>query len=191
MAKRRSSSPAHGGTGGVDATRVAGADTTAGAYTDALSAFTAGLEALQAGRLDDADAAFGEVLSRWSGERELADRTRTFVTVVARRRQAAALAAGSVADRLLAATLAANAGDVDRAQELLEQLVADAPSADQAHYMLAVVHADRNRVEAAIAALGRAVELNPENRRLARRDPDLKALLAHPDARALLGPPTT
>jgi tetratricopeptide (TPR) repeat protein len=161
-------------------------------YTDALAAFTAGLEAIQAGDFDAADAAFGAILAHWSHEREFAERARTFLTVVARRRQSAApLNGASVADRLLAATLAANAGHIDRAGELLEHLVADVPTSDQAHYMLAVVHADKGRVDAAAAALAKAVELNPENRGLARRDPDLRGVRHLPDVTALLGPPKT
>ena len=192
MAKRRSSSPEPGGTGqGAASTGVAGPDTTATGYTDALAAFSAGLEALQAGRLDDAEGAFGAMLAGWGDERELAERARTFLAVVGRRRQSAAPLNGSVADRLLAATLAANAGDTDRAHELLVRLIADAPASDQAHYMLAVVHADKGRLEAAAAALARAVELNPENRALARRDPDLRALRHLPGITALLGPPIT
>jgi tetratricopeptide (TPR) repeat protein len=191
MAKRRTSSPSQGTSRGVDAAPVASPDTAAGAYTTAIAAFTAGLEAIQAGRLEDADAAFRAVLTRWGGEREVAERARTFLAVVARRRQPEQPVNGSLADRLLAATLAVNAGDAARAQRLLEQLVADVPSADQAHYMLAVVHADKGEADAALAALAKAVALNPENRRLARRDPDLRALRAHPGSTALLGPPPT
>jgi tetratricopeptide (TPR) repeat protein len=192
MAKRRSSSPGHGGAGqGVPPAGVAPSDTSASAYTDALAAFSAGLEALGANRLDEAERAFGAVLERWGDERELAERSRTYLAVCGRRRQAAAPEDGSVAERLLAATMATNAGDTDRALRLLERLLADAPATDQAHYMLAVVHADKGRLEAAAAALARAVELNPENRKLARRDPDLRGLRDHPAASALLGRPGT
>ena len=192
MAKRRSSSPGKGDVSpSVPQAAVAASDTQAGAYTDGLSAFSAGLEALGANRVDEAERAFSAVLAHWGGERELAERARTYLAVCGRRRQAAAPIDGSVSDRLLAATLATNAGDTDRALGLLERLLADAPATDQAHYMLAVVHTDKGRLDAAAAALARAVELNPENRKLARRDPDLRGLRDHPGASALLGLPGT
>ena len=42
--------------------------------------------------------------------------------------------------------------------------------------MLAVAHAQRGEHAEAIAHLERAIALNPENRALARRDPDLEPL---------------
>ena len=50
------------------------------------------------------------------------------------------------------------------------------PVNDQALYMLAVVHSERRDPELAIRYLAQAIEANPENRSLARVDPDLDAL---------------
>ena len=50
------------------------------------------------------------------------------------------------------------------------------PDNDHALYMLAVAHAQRGEHAEAIAHLERAIALNPENRALARRDPDLEPL---------------
>ncbi len=50
------------------------------------------------------------------------------------------------------------------------------PDNDYALYMLAVAHAQRGEHAEALAHLERAITLNPENRALARRDPDLEML---------------
>ena len=60
------------------------------------------------------------------------------------------------------------------------------PDNDHAHYMLAVAHAQRAEHAEAIAHLERAIALNPENRSLARRDPDLEVLRGDDAFRAAL-----
>ena len=50
------------------------------------------------------------------------------------------------------------------------------PDNDHALYMLAVAHAQRGEHAEAVAHLERAIALNPENRALARHDPDLEPL---------------
>ena len=55
--------------------------------------------------------------------------------------------------------------------------------------MLAVAHAQRGEHAEAIAHLERAIALNPENRALARRDPDLEPLRQDEAFRAALDAP--
>ena len=55
--------------------------------------------------------------------------------------------------------------------------------------MLAVAHAQRGEHAEAIAHLERAIALNPENRALARRDPDLEPLRDDDAFRAALETP--
>jgi hypothetical protein len=52
--------------------------------------------------------------------------------------------------------------------------------------MLAVVHTERRDTELAIRYLAQAIEANPENRSLARVDPDLGALRGVAGLTALL-----
>jgi hypothetical protein len=52
--------------------------------------------------------------------------------------------------------------------------------------MLAVAHAQRGEHAQAVAHLERAIALNPENRGLARRDPDLEPLRGDDAFRAAL-----
>ena len=62
------------------------------------------------------------------------------------------------------------------------------PDNDHAIYMLAVAHAQRDEHAEAVAHLERAIALNPENRALARNDPDLEPLRDDDAFRAALEP---
>src|SRR2546423_1649249 len=57
-------------------------------------------------------------------------------------------------------------------------------------YMLAVPHAQRGEHAEAVAHLERAIALNPENRALARNDPDLEPLREDDAFRAALEAPS-
>jgi tetratricopeptide (TPR) repeat protein len=82
----------------------------------------------------------------------------------------------TTAERLYAATLALNAGKPEDAIRHLQHILKDEPGHDQALYMLAVSYAQRDEVADAIRYLQQAIEANPENRALARLDPDLDDL---------------
>jgi tetratricopeptide (TPR) repeat protein len=89
-------------------------------------------------------------------------------------------------ERVFAATVAFNAGNYDEALTHLRAASRDAPDHDHALYMLASVLALRNEADAAVPYLLRAIELNPENRAMARHDPDLHSLREHDGVRAAL-----
>jgi tetratricopeptide (TPR) repeat protein len=91
-----------------------------------------------------------------------------------------------VEERLYASTLAINGGKYDEAIAHLRLVRDEDPDNDHALYMLAVAHAQRGEHAEAIAHLERAIALNPENRALARRDPDLEALREDESFRATL-----
>src|SRR6185295_16435316 len=67
-------------------------------------------------------------------------------------------------------------GRYDEAISHLRLVRDEDPDNDHALYTLAVAHAQRGEHAEAIAHLERAIALNPENRVLARRDPDLEPL---------------
>ena len=89
-------------------------------------------------------------------------------------------------ERVFAATLAVNAGNYDEALEHLRTASAESPEHDHALYMLASVLALRDDLDEAVPLLLRAIELNPDNRSLARHDPDLEALREFDSVRAAL-----
>ena len=97
-------------------------------------------------------------------------------------------------ERVFAATLAVNAGNYDEALAHLRAASSEAPEYDHALYMLAAVLALRDALDEAVPLLLRAIELNPDNRTLARHDPDLEPLREFDSVREALeatSPPKT
>jgi len=145
-------------------------------YVDAVAAYEKGLEALQRHDYNKALQLLEGVLTTFPEERELHERVRLYLNVCRRHAAPKAAAPQSVQERLYASTLALNGGRYDEAIAHLRLVRDEDPDNDHALYMLAVAHAQRGEHAESIAHLERAIALNPENRAIARRDPDLDAL---------------
>jgi len=82
--------------------------------------------------------------------------------------------------------VAFNAGDeVTTSRHLLRALAEDARH-DHAHYMMAVVAVRRGDDAGALERLRQAVSFNPENRSLARQDPEFESLRDDPTFRTIV-----
>ena len=92
-------------------------------------------------------------------------------------------------ERVYAATVALNAGDPAGALDHLRRALDDAPDDDHAHYMMAVALSSHGDIGDALDHLRQAISLNPENRSLARQDPDLDAVRNHETFREVLDTP--
>ncbi|MGE0044088.1 MAG: tetratricopeptide repeat protein [Vicinamibacterales bacterium] len=148
------------------------------ASAQAVAIYEQALRTLQKHNYVKAAELFRHVAGEFPDERELGDRVRTYLAVCERQLSPPVGEPTTVPERLYAATLALNAGDTDTALSLLASVQAADPDNDQALYMLAVAHADRGESQVAIPYLRRAIALNPDNRSLARLDPDLEMLRA-------------
>ena len=146
-------------------------------YVDAVTLYEQGLAALQQHQYDRALELLQSVLRLYPEEKELHERVRLYLNVC-ERHAAPQSAPRTVEERLYASTLALNGGRYDEAISQLRLVRDEDPDNDYALYMLAVAHAQRDEPTEAIAHLERAIALNPENRALARRDPDLEPLRA-------------
>jgi tetratricopeptide (TPR) repeat protein len=116
------------------------------------------------------------VLQQYPEERELRERVRLYLNICQRQATQQEAAPQTVDERLYAATLSINGGKYDQAIAHLRLVRDEDPDNDHAIYMLAVAHAQRDEHAEAVAHLERAIALNPENRALARHDPDLEPL---------------
>jgi tetratricopeptide (TPR) repeat protein len=159
-------------------------------YPDAVSAYERGIAALQRRDYQTAAAAFRDLMARFPEERELQERAQVYLRVC-ERELAAAAAPRTTEERLVAATVALNAGDHARTLALLDETLRDDPKSDLAEYMAAVVLCAKGDPDAAIGRLRRAIELNPENRNLARQDSDLESLHAHEAFKQLVEAPSS
>ncbi len=155
-------------------------------YAEALGVYVRGIQALQARKYREAADLLRSVISRFPEEKELHERATLYVRVCERQIAETPAHLETAEDRVYAATVALNNGAVDRAISLLLSVVASDDSHDQAAYMLGVAYAIRGQFPAALQYLGRSMALNPENRALARKEPDLEALRRTDEMRALL-----
>jgi tetratricopeptide (TPR) repeat protein len=145
-------------------------------YFEAVALYERGLEALQRREYSEAAALLESVLRHYPEEKELQERVRLYLNICQKQATPKESSPQSLDERLYAATLAINGGQYDQAIAHLRLVRDEDPDNDHALYMLAVAHAQRDEPAEAVAHLERAIALNPENRALARTDPDLAPL---------------
>ncbi len=166
----------------------------AAGYLEAVALYEQGVAALQEHDYPRASSVLRSVLSRYPREKELHERVRLYVNVCERHMAPRALSPSTPEERVFAATLAFNAGNYDEALEHLRTASEESPDHDHVLYMLATVLALRDEYDDAVPHLLRAIDLNPENRAMARHDPDLEPLRHYESVRAALesvAPPKT
>src|SRR5438045_5547721 len=132
---------------------------------------------------------FESVLRQYPEEKELHERVRLYLNICQRQATPRVPDPQTIDERLYAATLAINGGQYDQAIGHLRLVRDEDPDNDHAIYMLAVAHAQRDEHAEAVAHLERAIALNPENRALARNDPDMEPLHDDDEFRAALEAP--
>src|SRR5438270_735519 len=159
-------------------------------YFEAVALYERGVQALQRHDYHHAEDIFASVLRQFPEEKELQERVRLYLNVCQRQAKPRQPAPQTVDERLYAATLAINGGQYDQAIAHLRLVRDEDPDNDHAIYMLAVAHAQRDEPAEAVAHLERAIALNPENRGLARHDPDLEPLHDDDAFRAALEAPS-
>jgi len=158
------------------ATTVPSAPPRRSTYFEAVAIYERALESMQRHDYSHALDLLNSILRLYPEEKELQERVRLYLNVCERHAAPHDVAPVSVDERLFAATLALNGGRYDEALSHLRLVRDEDPDNDHALYMLAVAHAQRDEHAQAIAHLERAIALNPENRALARRDPDFEPL---------------
>lgn len=159
-------------------------------HVEAVSLYEQGVAALQAHDYARASSILRSVLSRYPAERELNERILLYLNICDRHMAPRATSPSTPEERVFAATLAINAGSYDDALGHLRVATREAPDDDHALYMLAYVLSLREETEQAVPVLLRAIELNPENRAMARHDPDLERLRENEAVRAALEAPS-
>jgi len=158
-------------------------------YFDAVALYERGLQALQRRDYRRATETLESVLRQFPEEKELHERVRLYLNICRRHVTPPEESPKTIDERLYAATLAINGGHYDQAIAHLRLVRDEDPDSDHALYMLAVAHAQRGELAEAVAHLERAIALNPENRSLARTDPDLEPLRGDEAFRAALDAP--
>jgi len=141
----------------------------------AVGLYEQALEALQRRALKVAATRFRKLISAFPEELELHERSRRYLEIC-ERHTAPSPTPTTLEERVYAATLALNAGSETEALQHLEAALAEAPDSEQVQYMLAVAQAAAGDRASAVTHLHRAIELNPDNRFLARHESSFEAL---------------
>lgn len=159
-------------------------------YVEAVALYEQALRTLQQHNFAKAADLLQHMVATFPEERELIERSRVYLALCERQLKPLTAEPQNSAERLYAATIALNARKPEDAIRHLERILQEDGKHDQALYMLAVSHAQREATSDAIRYLQQAIEANPENRALARMDPDLDDLRDDDAVSALLDAPS-
>ena len=158
-------------------------------YAEAVATYERAMQALQAKKYRDAAEILKKVIDTYPEEKELHERALLYLRVCDRQMRPPDAAARTPEEQVYAATLAINVGAVDRAIALLSTALQRSRDDDRAEYLLGVALAMRGDVAGAAPHIERAAQLNPENRDVIRKEPDLEAVRQVESIRALLAAP--
>jgi len=158
-------------------------------YHEAVAMYERGLQALQRRDFAASADALRSVIERYPDERELLERARLYLKVCERELEPKEPAPKTADEWVYAATVSLNQEDEANALLHLQRALAADARHDHAHYMMAVASARRNDINAALDHLRRAVALNPDNRSIARQDPELDSIRENPGFKAALDTP--
>ncbi|MCX6549518.1 MAG: hypothetical protein NTY02_00675 [Acidobacteria bacterium] len=158
-------------------------------YADAVAMYERGMHALQAKRYRDASDVLKAVIAQFPEEKELHERAQLYIRVCERHLTPLDATPKTPEEQVYAATLAINAGALDRAIALLNAALQQDRNNDSAEYMLGVALSIKGEAQGALSHITRAVELNPDTRELVRKEADLDALRQTDEFRTLLSAP--
>ena len=187
---RKSSTKKRSGKSPVD--QIGSAETIEQVYKQAIGLYESALDSLRNKNFSKASEQFQEIIDRFPEEHELHDRCHLYIRV-SQRGSNPLVVPHTFDELILAATIKINAGDQKEALRYLEQAMEQDPNNDEVHYITALALAASGDITA-VGYLQRAIELNSDNRFLARQETGFE-LLQEDDAfqRALempIAPPT-
>jgi tetratricopeptide (TPR) repeat protein len=151
----------------------------------ATEAFAKIVRAAFKGESDKAKEALATIETQFTEEIDILERARRFAAMNLIKDGARTGRPKNAAERLLSGVIALNAGDLDAAEKDIEGVIAEDSKNADAHYVLAVVRARREKVDDAVAALKVACSLSAERRAQAPLDGEFAALVGNPAFEAL------
>lgn len=151
----------------------------------ALDAFTEGLAALQKKDWKQASERLEKAVEL-ADRSDLRDRARQLLAAARQKAGGAKAAKGLEVDPYLEAVVERNRGNLQAALELCHKGGRDQQD-ERFAYLAASIHAVENRLDEAVEALSKAVELNPKNRIHAFHDPDFAEIRKNTGHRHLFG----
>lgn len=151
-----------------------------------IQQYESAVRLMREGKYEKAKAALEALLSSDAGD--MVDRVRVHMTACQRQLEKSQVRFETPEEQYDYAISLLNTGLYEDAREQFEAILEKNPSADYAHYGLAVMHSLTSRAEDCLECLGRAIELNPRNRIQARLDSDFQEMFDDPRFTELLYP---
>lgn len=147
--------------------------------------FDRGVAALQKKKFEEAEKNFADLIGKYPDEKELVDRSRVYLAICQRQKQAGQPALSEPEDFYYAAVLEKNRGNVSEAIEHLKR-AAKKNGGGRVDFLLACCYAQTGDSEVSLAHLKRAIEEDQRHRILARHDRDFDPLRESPEFQELL-----
>ncbi len=145
-------------------------------YQKALAAYSQAMKEFRKGSFDEAAKLFNAVLENFSGEREIADKCRTYLSLVQKSRKKEPVSIKTIDDHLLQASLKMNMGEYPAAVALLEKALQLKEKEGHVYYLLASVHCLMGETDPALDFLKKAIQKDKAFSILARNDPDFESV---------------
>lgn len=165
---------------------TAGAE--AATFARALNLFDRGVELFNSRKFDKAQRVFREIIEKMADEREFHDRAHLYLNLIQRQLKPVEPRPRNYEDYYNRAIYHLNLGDYDRSIGFLKKANDKKPKDPSITYFLALAFAGKNDVKASVIHLRQAIELDGENRVLARNETEFQAMLEHPEIREVLYP---
>lgn len=151
----------------------------------ATEAFAKLVRSVFKGETDKTREALAAFEAQFAEEVDILDRARRYAAMTVVPESPRSGRAKNAPERLLAGIMALNADQLDEAEKDIAQVLSEAPKNADAHYILAVIHMRREKVDEALASLSTACSLSPERRAQAPLDSEFAGLLGNPAFEAL------
>lgn len=159
---------------------------TAASQPDQVKRYQTAIRYMQEGRYEKAAVEFEALVQE--GTLELKDRSALYLAACQRQIKSDELLFDTLEERYDYAISQLNNGNYEEAREQLEYILSEKDDADYAHYGAAILNSMTGQAEECLHHLGRAIEMNPQNRILARRDTDFSDMADDPRFTELLYP---
>ena len=155
-------------------------------FAAALKAFEQGLAAFHDGALGKALQAFKKVAEAAPPDPVLVARARQYAAALERKGRSRSFDPQNADEYYLQGVVLLNDGDTTGALAAFERALEQAPGDDRILYCQAAAYAQKGDIDAAIAALREAIDINYANRIYAVNDPDFVPLRVHEGFRSLV-----
>ncbi|MBX6359105.1 TPR end-of-group domain-containing protein [Pseudacidobacterium ailaaui] len=155
-------------------------------HEQALKLYQGAVQLMQESRFDKARAAFEKLLP--VAPPELVERTKVYLAACERQMRQERRSFATLGEEYDYAISLLNTGDYEEARDHLEGILRKDQNADFAHYGLAVLNSMTGQAEECLEHLAAAIQLNPQNRIMARTDSDFQDMADDPRFTELLYP---